>query len=100
PDGFAARMTGLNQVPEPLWWLLGAIVGFYCGAREAHHVRARAPASGTPVAAGPARRPRQPSRGRGAAPKASAPEDEPNAALDDWRRSLAVPPTAGAPEAS
>ncbi|MCA3509715.1 MAG: holin family protein [Rhodobacter sp.] len=100
PDGFAARMTGLNQVPEPLWWLLGAIVGFYFGAREAHHFRARAPAPGTPVAAGPARRQRQPTRGGNGAAKAPAPQDEPNAALDDWRRSLAVPPTAGAPEAS
>jgi hypothetical protein len=26
PQGFAARMVGLNAVPEPLWWLLGAVV--------------------------------------------------------------------------
>lgn len=39
PDGFARRMVGLNQVPEPLWWLLTAIVGFYFGAREAHYFR-------------------------------------------------------------
>jgi hypothetical protein len=97
PQGFAARMTGLNQVPEPLWWLLGAIVGFYFGAREAHHFRARAPASDTPTPAG---RQRQPPRGRSPAPKAAAPEEEPNAALDDWRRSLGAPPTAGAREAS
>jgi hypothetical protein len=45
PEAFAVRMTGLAHVPEPLWWLLGAIVGFYFGARELHHVRARAPAS-------------------------------------------------------
>ena len=61
PEGFAARMTGLNQVPEPLWWLLGAIVGFYFGAREAHHFRARAPASDTRTPTG---RQRQPPRGR------------------------------------
>lgn len=41
PVGFGARMEGLQQVPEPLWWLLGAIVGFYFGAREAHHFRHR-----------------------------------------------------------
>lgn len=41
PDGFSLRMVGLQQVPEPLWWLLGAIVGFYFGAREAHHFRDR-----------------------------------------------------------
>lgn len=39
PVGFAARMQGLALVPEPLWWLLGAIVSFYFGARELHHMR-------------------------------------------------------------
>lgn len=43
PLGFAERMVGLNYVPEPLWWLLAAIVGFYFGAREAHYLRARSP---------------------------------------------------------
>lgn len=41
PVGFADRMEGLNLVPEPLWWLLGAIVSFYFGAREAHYFRNR-----------------------------------------------------------
>ncbi len=41
PLGFAARMEGLGFVPDPLWWLLGAIVGFYFGAREMHYVRHR-----------------------------------------------------------
>lgn len=41
PAGFGVRMEGLQMVPEPLWWLLGAIVGFYFGAREAHHFRHR-----------------------------------------------------------
>jgi len=27
-------MAGLATVPEPLWWLLGAIVSFYFGARH------------------------------------------------------------------
>ncbi|MCY1127867.1 holin family protein [Frigidibacter sp. RF13] len=44
PDGFSRRMVGLNFVPEPLWWLLTAIVGFYFGAREAHYFRMKAPA--------------------------------------------------------
>lgn len=34
PLWFAARMQGLALVPEPLWWLLGAIVSFYFGARH------------------------------------------------------------------
>ncbi|MCC5962070.1 MAG: holin family protein [Rhodobacteraceae bacterium] len=39
PAGFAQRMQALAHVPEPLWWLLGAVVAFYFGAREAHHLR-------------------------------------------------------------
>ncbi|MEL6678111.1 MAG: holin family protein, partial [Pseudomonadota bacterium] len=42
PIGFAARMQGLALVPEPLWWLAGAVISFYFGARELHHAR-RAP---------------------------------------------------------
>lgn len=34
PVWFAERMTGIALVPEPLWWLLAAIVGFYFGARH------------------------------------------------------------------
>ncbi|ARE42231.1 Methionine synthase I, cobalamin-binding domain [Rhodovulum sp. P5] len=33
PVWFAARMQGVALVPEPLWWLLGAIISFYFGAR-------------------------------------------------------------------
>ena len=33
PVWFASRMRGIALIPEPLWWLLGAIVGFYFGAR-------------------------------------------------------------------
>lgn len=43
PAGFALRMRGLAEVPEPLWWLLGAVVAFYFGAREAHHLRYQRP---------------------------------------------------------
>ena len=38
PDQFARGMAGLALVPEPLWWLMGAIVSFYFGAR--HQVKA------------------------------------------------------------
>ncbi|MBE0413302.1 holin family protein [Yoonia sp.] len=34
PDEFARGMAGLALVPEPLWWLMGAIVSFYFGARH------------------------------------------------------------------
>ncbi|MER5173773.1 holin family protein [Thioclava kandeliae] len=45
PQSFAERMVGLSYVPEPLWWLLAAIVGFYFGAREAHYFRTPKPAA-------------------------------------------------------
>lgn len=64
PEAFAKRMVGLNAVPEPLWWLLGAIVAFYFGARETHYFRNRAVIS----------------------PFAPAREPEDNAALDAWRQ--------------
>ncbi|SIS72614.1 holin family protein [Paracoccus saliphilus] len=80
PEGFGLRMEGLQQVPEPLWWLLGAIVGFYFGAREAHYFRHRV----------------WPVRKSAAAPAAQdeaapvPPEDDfaDNAALRDWAASL------------
>ncbi len=37
PVWFMARMEGLALVPEPLWWLMGAVVSFYFGARMQAH---------------------------------------------------------------
>lgn len=54
PAGFAARMQVLDQVPDPLWWLQGAVVTYFFGAREAHYLRLRK-AAGTgqaPASAG------------------------------------------------
>lgn len=34
PVWFASRMQGIALVPEPLWWLMGAVVSFYFGARH------------------------------------------------------------------
>ena len=34
PDSFVRGMEGIAVVPEPLWWLMGAIVSFYFGARH------------------------------------------------------------------
>jgi hypothetical protein len=34
PVWFASRMQGIALVPDPLWWLMGAIVSFYFGARH------------------------------------------------------------------
>jgi hypothetical protein len=76
PAGFTVRMHGLDAVPEPLWWLLGAIVSFYFGARELHHQRSRvigvtqavAQAKASPLAA------------------VAAVDPDRNAAVEDWRR--------------
>lgn len=66
PQAFAMRMVGLNAVPEPLWWLLGAVVAFYFGARETYYFRNRVVNVPT-------------------APTASSTATEANPALDDWR---------------
>ena len=69
PEWFAARMGALAEVPEPLWWLLGAVVSFYFGARHQAKTQEmqRALAAGLTRAA-PAER-----------------ESAENPALADWR---------------
>ncbi len=64
PDAFAHRMQGLALIPDPLWWLLGAIVSFYFGARELSYLRGAGRAA--------------PSRRRHAA-------RDHNPALEEWR---------------
>jgi hypothetical protein len=76
PGNFAQRMVGLNAVPEPLWWLLGAVVGFYFGAREAHYFRMR------PVTAVPPTQTAAKTEESSDLPAVS----EGNAAIDDWRQ--------------
>ncbi|MDZ7906022.1 MAG: holin family protein [Cypionkella sp.] len=74
PPAFAQRMVGLNAVPEPLWWLLGAVVAFYFGARETHYFRTSRKAGGQVMIP------------QLAAPITQAPEsDLENPALADWR---------------
>jgi hypothetical protein len=96
PAGFSRRMAGLAHVPEPLWWLLGAIVGFYFGAREMHHARRRPrPAPPPPEPRLSAwRPPAEPAEGsQGGTPAKAAPPAPPparargdgNAALEAWR---------------
>lgn len=76
PPRFSYRMIGLNKVPEPLWWLLGAVVSFYFGAREAYYFRNRRMV-GQPEPAANTDEPEQ------------APDDA-NGALEDWRQSGGV----------
>ncbi len=68
PVAFSTRMVGLNAVPEPLWWLLGAVVAFYFGARETHYFRA-ARAGSAPASV----------------EKSMKPQPSDNAALADWQ---------------
>lgn len=63
PAAFGERMQGLAYVPEPLWWLLGAIVSFYFGARELHYTRGKVPPQ----------------------PKPKSPARTTNPALEAWR---------------
>ena len=74
-------------MPEPLWWLLGAIVSFYFGARELHHQRSRTlpkPAAGL-AATGPLPRPATMAEAP-AKPSAPAIDPDHNAAVEEWRR--------------
>lgn len=75
PTNFATRMQGLGYVPEPLWWLLGAVVSFYFGARELHYAReGTAPLIVSTVAA----------NGPSAPTKVLAVAFPENAALSEW----------------
>ena len=40
PAWFEARMQALATVPEPMWWIIGAVITFFFGARETHYRRA------------------------------------------------------------
>ncbi len=80
PEWFAARMQGLALVPEALWWLMGAVVSFYFGAR--HQVKGQQfqrelarTLTTLGAATAPDPQPEEPDTDDGA----------PNAALDDWR---------------
>lgn len=96
PAGFSVRMQGLDTVPEPLWWLLGAVVSFYFGAREAHYFRTGRPARATgatpaempaemPAAAAAESHPES-SRPTPPAPPDTAAAPGDNAALANWLR--------------
>lgn len=73
PVGFGLRMENLNLVPEPLWWLLGAIISFYFGAREAHYFRTQ---------------PRFPRQPKASTPTTASFDDNP--ALRDWAAETAA----------
>ena len=80
PIWFAGRMQGIALVPEPLWWLMGAIVSFYFGAR--HQAKSQEFQQSVATTATQAADVKARVRAIDALEdgKASA-----NAALDDWR---------------
>ena len=43
PGWFEARMQALAAVPEPMWWIIGAVITFFFGARETHYLRTKTP---------------------------------------------------------
>lgn len=90
PQAFSARMVGLQEVPEPLWWLLGAVVSFYFGARELHYARRPSLGVGTPRApqgrGGLRDRLGRVFRRRGEAGGDAIPNPQDNPALSAWQR--------------
>ena len=82
PAWFSQRMLGIQLVPEPLWWLMGAIVSFYFGAR--HQAKGqefqRSVAQTLALAAAVQSKPEVDEKASEASILATD-----NAALDDWR---------------
>lgn len=104
PAWFSARMQGIQLVPEPLWWLLGAIVSFYFGARHQAQgqefqrslalTMARTPQVMANIAALSRLTPASPriaATGGDAALELGAVTPGENAALDAWRRGRGDP---------
>ncbi len=82
PAWFSQRMLGMALIPEPLWWLMGAIVSFYFGAR--HQAKGqdfqRSVAQSIALGATLGKAESDPVE-----PETSAKAVTDNAALDDWR---------------
>ncbi len=82
PVWFSERMQGLALVPEPLWWLLGAIVSFYFGARH----QAKGQEFQRSLVDHMARTAPGPSLTPESTPTPQGPLPDGNAALEDWMR--------------
>lgn len=84
PVWFAARMEGVALIPEPLWWLMGAVVSFYFGARH----QAKAHEFQRSVAEVAKHRPKPVEAQSVDKVDPREIDADGNAALEDWRRSL------------
>lgn len=88
PARFVTGMEGLALVPEPLWWLMGAIVSFYFGARHQAKSQDFQRAMTVALATAPARAsapPVAPARAAEAEAEATGGSVSNNAALRDWQ---------------
>jgi len=91
PDWFGARMVGLALVPEPLWWLLGAIVSFYFGARhQAKGQEFQRDLAARMAEKAPKQVPEPKVNHRDPVPHSSI-EQSDNPALDEWRKTRPQP---------
>lgn len=79
PVWFSSRMEGIAMVPEPLWWLLGAIVSFYFGAR--HQLKGQEFQKAVAATLAAAETHAQPIK------SSSQVDTDDNPALADWRHS-------------
>ena len=43
PVWFETQMQVLAAIPQPLWWLFGAVITMFFGSREAHYMRQNTP---------------------------------------------------------
>ncbi|WP_370286797.1 holin family protein [Pseudooceanicola nanhaiensis] len=85
PVWFGERMMGLALVPEALWWLMGAVVSFYFGARHQLKGQQFQREIAETLARSPAAEPAPGLEARSEAHSEAHSEAEPNPALDEWR---------------
>ena len=85
PDWFAARMEALSDMPEALWWIIGAVLSLHWGARTQHHAQAFRREAAAHVLAPEPIPARPASPGTDAALTLDTLGPPPNPALDDWR---------------
>jgi Holin of 3TMs, for gene-transfer release len=88
PDWFAARMEALSDMPEALWWIIGAVLSLHFGARYQDRSQDfRRELATTPVA---------PATLATASPGADADlvlstlQSGPNPALEAWREGVTI----------
>jgi len=91
PIWFASRMQGIALVPEPLWWLLGAIVSFYFGARfQVKSQDFQRSMAGTVLRTADVTENIRALKDLAEMPVTETSVEGPNPALDDWRQQDAL----------